>query len=92
MKKTIKLTENELKNIVTEAIADIVSNNTVNGAWDAIVNDEYKSYDRFVDLLKNYYAPNNNELAYQIEDDIHSYMTKMFEMLDKKYNNRLNEL
>jgi len=56
-----------------------------NAGWDAVVNDEYKSYDKLVDLLKNHYAPNNDELAYQIEDDIHSYMSKMFEMLDKKY-------
>lgn len=56
--------------------------------WDAIEEDGYKRYDAFVDLIKDTLAPLNpqeNEKAYEIEDKVNAYMTKMFDQLEKEY-------
>lgn len=82
-KKLIRLTESDLHKIVKESVNKVINE----GLWDAIEQNEYYEYDQFVDFIKNYYAKENDQLAYQIEDEINGWMAKMMEDLDTKYGN-----
>lgn len=82
MKQTIRINESQLRKIVTESVKRILKE----GLWQAIESDCYQVYDSFVDFIKGHYAPNDNELAYKIEDDINAWMVKMMADLDSKYN------
>lgn len=55
------------------------------GIWDAIEAGNHKTYDAFVDFIKDYYSPNDNTLAYKIEDEVHAILLDMFKKLDKEY-------
>lgn len=53
--------------------------------YDAIFNTNPEVYDKFVDFIKNFYSPEDNNLAYKIEDEVNGMLMKMFKTLDKKY-------
>jgi len=58
------------------------------GIWDAVEENQWKQYDDFVSLIKDTLAPNipqDNEKAYEIEDEVNAYLTKMFKELEEKY-------
>lgn len=80
-KQVIKLTESDLHKIVKESVNKVLNE----GLWDAIERDKYQVYDMFVDFIKDYYAPNDNNKAYEIEDYVNDWMTRMIEDLDSKY-------
>ena len=79
MRKTI--TESQLRQIVKESVKKVLKE----GIWNAIEADDYMTYDAFVNFIKNYYAPQDDNLAYRIEDDVNKWMVSMFSELDKTY-------
>lgn len=85
MKQTFKLRESELKRMIAESVKSMINE----GIWDAVEQNEYYEYDQFVDFIKNYYAKGNDQLAYQIEDDVNGWMCKMMDQLDNKYGHAI---
>ncbi len=53
--------------------------------YTAIETDNYITYDEFVDFLKNFYAPDDNEKAYEVEDFVNAELSKMFDKLNEKF-------
>ena len=49
------------------------------GLWEAIEDDGFEKYDAFVSLIKNTLAPTDNEVAYEIEEKVNTFMHDMFE-------------
>lgn len=80
-KKLIRLTESDLHRIVKESVNKVLRE----GLWNAIERDGYQIYDTFVDFIKNYYAPNDDNKAYEIENNVNDWMVQMMEDLDSKY-------
>ena len=81
MKRRIRLTESDLHRIVKKSVNRVLNE----GLWNAIERDKYQAYDMFVNFIKNYYAPNDDNKAYEIEDDVNNWMIRMMEDLDSKY-------
>ena len=81
MKRAVKLTERELKHIISESVKRVLNE----GLWNAIEMDNYEVYDNFVDFIKNYYAPNDDNKAYEIENSVNDWIVQMMEDLDSKY-------
>lgn len=81
MKQTIKLTESDLRRMISESVKRVLNE----GLWNAIEMDNYQVYDNFVDFIKNYYAPNDDNKAYEIEDSVNDWIVQMMEDLDSKY-------
>ena len=81
MKNRIRLTESDLHRIGKESVNRVLNE----GLWNAIERDNYQVYDMFVDFIKNYYAPNDDNKAYEIEDNVNDWMVRMMEDLDSKY-------
>lgn len=80
-RKHIRLTESDLHRIVKESVKKVLKE----GLWDAIERDNHQVYDMFVDFIKNYYAPNDDSKAYEIEDVVNRWMVGMMSDLDSKY-------
>ena len=53
--------------------------------YTAIEADKYITYDEFVSFLKNFYAPDDNEKAYEVEDFVNAELSKMFDKLNEKF-------
>lgn len=53
--------------------------------YTAIETDNYRTYDEFVNFIKDFYAPDDNEKAYEVEDFINGYLAGMFTILDTEY-------
>lgn len=84
-KKVIRLTESDLHRIVKESVNKVIKE----GLWDGIEQNGYQIHDQFVDFIKDYYAKGDNQLAYQIEDDVNGWLAKMMEDLDNKYGSTM---
>ena len=79
----------EIKSFLTESNSKPIVLNE--GLWEAIERDNYQVYDAFVDFIKDYYAPDDNKKAYEIEDVVNGLMTNMFKELDSKYGKNITE-
>jgi hypothetical protein len=53
--------------------------------YTAIENDKYITYDEFVGFLKDFYAPDDDEKAYDVEDFVNAELSKMFDKLNEKF-------
>jgi hypothetical protein len=84
-KKQIRLTEGYLHRIVKESVNKVIKE----GLWNGIEQNGYQIHDQFVDFIKDYYAKGDNQLAYQIEDDVNRWLAKMTEDLDNKYGSTM---
>jgi len=58
-----------------------------NSLWEAFEVDGYETYDKFVDFIKNYYSPQDDQKAYEIEDKVNGMLGEMFSELDSLYWN-----
>lgn len=81
----------EIKSFLTESNSNSKPTVLNEDLWDAIERDNYKVYDAFVDFIKDYYAPNDNKKAYEIEDVVNNLMGNMFAELDSKYGKNITE-
>lgn len=53
---------------------------------EAIEADNYEAMDKFVDLLKDFYAGDDNEKAYKVEAEVNKELVRMFNILDVKFD------
>lgn len=75
----------EKKKSARRAVKESINRVLNEGLWDAIEKNNHQVYDMFVDFIKNYYASNDDNKAYEIEDYVNDWMVRMMEDLDSKY-------
>lgn len=51
--------------------------------WEAIEADEFKAYDALTTIIKDFYAPDDNEEAYRIEDMFNAKFSEFMEEMDE---------
>lgn len=51
--------------------------------YSAIEKDGWKSYDAFIDLVKNAVEPTDNDKAYKVEDYLNKVLSDAFEAIEK---------
>ncbi len=81
----------EIKSFLTESNSNSKPTVLNEGLWEAIERDNYQVYDAFVDFIKDFYAPDDNKKAYEIEDVVNGLMLNMFKELDSKYGKNITE-
>ena len=90
-KQVIRINENQVRKIVLETAKKILKehnpNMRQNSLWEAFEVDGYETYDKFVDFIKNYYSPQDDQKAYEIEDKVNGMLGEMFSELDSLYWN-----
>ena len=53
--------------------------------WDAVNQDDWRTYDNFVDFIKDVYAPGDNAKAYRIEDFVNKSIKQMIKEVDEVF-------
>ena len=51
--------------------------------WEAIEADEFKAYDALTTIIKDFYAPDDNEEAYRIEDMFNAKFSEFMKEMDE---------